>query len=346
MNRRTFLILISAALVLIAILLLTPSSIENNGGGFLIPGLNEKLNDVTRLSISAGGGQPVATLERGESQWTVRERSGYPADVSKIRRNLIALGNATIIEEKTSDPALYDRLGIEDIEQSAATGLKLDIYWPGQDGDTPTSLIVGDTGVRGKMAYVRRVGETHGLMVSADLDLGENTMDWLAPELVDIPAADIHAVTISHPDGERLRIEKQSRDDLDFSILDIPDGKELLYPSVANSLGSLLANLSLDDVAPAATVDMDGTEPVVARFQTFDGLVIEAKAYTIDDEIRIRFHAEAEEPGESTEPVPFSAIAQQAEDIDARLSPWVYSLPSFKSEQLVKRLVIAVAHSL
>jgi hypothetical protein len=356
MNRRTLIFLFVTAVVLIAISLLMPSPVEKNGSEeLLIPGLKEKLNDVTRLSISAAGNRPVATLERGESQWTLIERSGHPADVGKIRRNLIALGDATIVEEKTSDPALYDRLGIEDIDDSEAGGVKLDIYWPGQNEDTPVSLIVGDTGIRGKMAYVRLTGEARGLMVSADVDLGGDTMDWLARELVDIPTGDLHAVTINHPDGEVLRIEKPSRDEQDFAVMNIPDGKELLYPSVANTLGELLVKLSFEDVASAKDAGLNDSEPVRVRFDTFDGLVIGAEAYSTDDGIRVRFHAQADEAlwnrflpaseagsGEDADPprdpARFDAIVEQAEDLDARLSPWVYTLPSFKSDQLVKHL--------
>jgi hypothetical protein len=65
----------------------------------------------------------------------------------------------------------------------------------------------------------------------------------------------------------------------------------------------------------------------VARFVTFDGLVVEAMVYATDDGTRVRFRATADE-----------SAAAQADELNSRLESWVYSLPSFKSDQLSKRL--------
>lgn len=327
MDRRTLLILFGVAVALAAIWFLTPEETSLNNNQLLFPGLKDELNTIDRVTVSVGDNQRVVTLERGTDHWSVAERFGYPADVTRIRQNLIALGNATILERKTSNPELHERLGIEDLDRPGAKGYLLEIHRVGPDGDDAIKLIVGDAGIRGKTAYVRRPGEDQGLMISADFDLSKETADWLAGDLMDIASTDIKSISISHSDGEVVRIEKSSQTDPDFSVLDIPEGRELVYASIANPVAGLLTKLTMDEVLPAESIDRMTEPSTVARFATFDGLVVEATVYATADGTRVGFKATSDE-----------SRAAQADELNSRLESWVYSLPSFKSDQLGKRL--------
>ena len=101
MRSRTFLILIAAILVMITLFYTTPSDIDGVDQGLLLPELKASINEVDKITITTANNALVATLQRGEAQWTVAERSGFPANVGKIRRNLIALAEAQIVETKT-----------------------------------------------------------------------------------------------------------------------------------------------------------------------------------------------------------------------------------------------------
>jgi hypothetical protein len=70
------------------------------------------LNAVTRLQIFKGDGSHV-TLTRDATRWVVAERN-YPADTGQVRKLLLDLSALQIEEQKTSDPALYAKLGVED----------------------------------------------------------------------------------------------------------------------------------------------------------------------------------------------------------------------------------------
>lgn len=349
MSSRTFLILIGAILVMIALIYTTPTGFDDLEPGLFLPDLKAGINEVDKISITGAGNEVIATLERGDSQWTVTERSGYPADVGKIRSNLIALADANIVEAKTADPALHDKLGVEDLDQPDATGKRIDIEGPGQS----ISLIVGETGVRGNMAYVRATDTQQSYLISADLDLGDQTADWLVKDIINISSSDIHSVTITHPDGGSLGIEKATREEAAFTVLDIPDGRELSYASIADPIGGVLTALTLDNVEAVADVDIDEANATVARFETFDGMVIVANAYEADDVTRVKFRVAADEAlamsfldtGESSadtetppDPPDFAAIATQAEELSEKLEPWIFTLPTFKSDQLIKNM--------
>ncbi|MEO1574986.1 MAG: hypothetical protein AAFU65_08505, partial [Pseudomonadota bacterium] len=73
----------------------------------LVPGLEAGLNDVTRVVITGPGDEVKVTLTRGDDRWGVDERGGYVADTADIRKLLIDLGEARLVEQKTSREENY-----------------------------------------------------------------------------------------------------------------------------------------------------------------------------------------------------------------------------------------------
>jgi len=345
MNSRSLIILVTAVLAMAALLYWQSTTDAPDAAKQpILPGLAAALNEVERFTVIGAGGKAIATLERGDRHWMLAERGGYRADVGRIRKNLIALADAQIVERKTADPALHSRLGVEDVADAAATGHEFVI-------DTPSEsfrLIVGNSGVRGGMTYVRRPDTEQSFLVSADLDTGDETSDWLRRDLVDIAANRVYRVTITHPDGEVLRIEKPTREATDFAVVDMPEGRELQYATILDSLTGVLTRLMLDDVA-AATGAPDDSQAVRARFETFDGLVIDARVRELEDGPRVGFRVHADQAlaerfrppsntdGDSGELAAFAAVSEEANRLNETLDGWVYTLPNFKVDQLTRR---------
>ena len=330
MNRRALLLLLGvlAALGILAGIatLGDPWGASPGEGqpGLLLPGLKDQLNVINRIVISGPGNQTIATLERGAERWTVTERNNYPADVGRIRKNLLVLADARIVEEKTSSPGFYDRLGVQDVSDPAAKGMQLALT----GGKQPVTVIIGlNQAGSGDLTYVRRAGEAKSWLVKGKFDIGKAAGDWLDKSLTDIPMAQIQSVSIDHPGTETLRIAKAKPDDADFSVVGLPAGRTLAYPGVTNSIGGVLANLQLEDAQTRDILGPDPGKPVVARFVTTDGLTVETSAWQIANGTRITFTASGTGSAE-----------KEAAALNARLGSWVYTLPSYKTEQLTRRL--------
>ncbi len=94
--------------------------------GPVLPLKQADLNAVTRLKIFKGDGSH-ATLTREATRWVVAER-GYAADTGQVRKLLLDLSALQVEEQKTADPALYAKLGVEDPRgaQTQSTGLDID----------------------------------------------------------------------------------------------------------------------------------------------------------------------------------------------------------------------------
>ena len=343
MNSRSLGVLAAVGLILLAAAYLATR--EPDAGALnapLVPDLEDRLNEVTDIRVTGPGGQPVASLVRAEDGWQVSERGGYPADLGLIRKNLIALGSARIVEPKTANPEFYNRLGVEDLDSETATGLGLEIA---ANGESLSELIIGDTGVGGDYAYVRRVGEAESWMVSSALDLEEDTAGWLDRDLMNIPSDRIARVTIRHSDGEVVNIAGPTESSMDFQVLEIPEGRELDYPGVANAIGGALSTLQLDDVHPLPA-QPETIAKTVTIFETVDGLTVTATSWETDDGTRVSFQGtytavpELDESGDVVEPGAddVSDPAAEAETISSRLAGWAYVLPGYKTDQFQRRM--------
>lgn len=344
MRSRSFIILFTAVLLMVALLYTQRQDPQQDQQQLILPGLSGVLNDVERVTVIGAGNSSVATMVRDDDYWILEERDGYRADVGRIRRNLIALANAKVVEPKTTDPALHPRLGVEDLGSPDAAGKQFVIAAPGQT----FSLIVGNTGVRGGMAYVRKPDAAQSFLVSADLDPGDGTTDWLATNLLSVDAGRIYSVTTAHADGETLRVEKATRDATAYTLVEMPDGRELQYATILDTVPSLLTDLTFDDVGKR---DPSKELEVVAstRFETFDGLIVEATIFDAEDGRRVTFEASADEnlsalftgpengDGVAGDQLSFAAVRDEADTLNAQLAGWIYTLPSFKVDQLARR---------
>ena len=358
MTPRTVTVLAAALVVLGAVALLAQydSRPPPPGGGLLLPGLGADLDQITQVSVVGAGSEPVATLLRdGDGNWSVAEKDGYPADVEKVRQTLISLAEARVVEPKTANPDFYDRLGVEGIEDGAAGGLAVVLT----GADTPVNIVVGDS-EGASQVYIREADQAQSFLVDRDPDVGNETTDWLASEILAIPGSRMARVTVTHPDGEVVAVSKANSGQSNFNVEAIPPGRELQYASVANVMGNVLANLSLQDVAPGTELD----EPVtVTEFVTFDGLAITAESVERDDGPWVAFRAEYRPPAEELEddgPAEGDTaatgedggmestaqaggtdsldVAAQALDLDRRLSPWRYRIASHQFDQMTRRL--------
>lgn len=330
MNRRTLVGLLAALAILavVAGVVLKGERTGSRDQGLLLPGLKEQLNDIQRIVVTGPGNTPIATLVRGANSWTVVERNNYPADVGRIRRNLLALAEGRIVEEKTSNPDYYERLGVQDMGSASAGGVQLTLT----GGKDPVSVIIGLAPPGSSdQAYVRRAGEPTSWLIARQFDPGKTGGEWLDRSLTDIPAERIQSVTIDHPGIETLRISQAPKagkeGTTEFLVADVPAGRELSYPGVGNGVAGVLADLQLEDAQTREALGDNPGKPVVARFVTTDGLTVETSAWRLADGPRFTFSASGE-----------GAAGKEAAALNARLGGWVYTLPSYKTEQLTSRL--------
>ena len=111
---------VAVALVALMVLLVAvfgrqqaPESARENA--LWLPELKPALPELRKVALQSSTER--VTLERTEAGWGVVERSGYPVDFKRLEELLRALSQARLLEQKTSRPEYFSRLGLVDIEQ-------------------------------------------------------------------------------------------------------------------------------------------------------------------------------------------------------------------------------------
>jgi Domain of unknown function (DUF4340) len=356
MNGRTFGILGLIAVVLAAIAIVgqqrnsTGSIAGDTAGELFVPALADGLDAIDRIVVSGAGSTPLVTLARADGQWVVSSEDGYPAAQNKVRALLIALAEARIVEEKTSDPAFYDRLGVEPIAGADAKGVEIALTAADRQ---PISLILGES-YGNKNRYARLADGAQSVQIDRDPEVARTPTDWLAPEILNIAGKRVQQVGIRHSDGEMLLIHKEVADAANFTVEDVPEGRELQYAGIANVTGNVLQELHLEAVARAGEPAADPL--VVTEFRTFDGLFVTVQANAADGEdpwltFTARFDAE-QALSFATEPVDDESLTDtpdatpsneadaiaEADAINARLAGWRFRIASYQYSQLTRHM--------
>lgn len=260
-------------------------------GSSALPGLAEGINDVTVLRLVGAEEKPIVTLRRGDAGWTVEEKDNYPADVAKVREYLLKLSQATLVEPKTANPELHAKLGVEDLAGKEAKGARLELEGLAQ----PTKLIVGNfNGAGGDGTFVRRPDEDQSWLAKGNLTADKIAANWLQRELADVPSSRIRHVRIVRED-KALEVEKTEPTAANFTVLNVPRGRELSSEFVANGLGSVLAGLRFDDVVRAEKAPQPTAGHWDVIYTAFDGLVVSARAWETDGKPYATFVASLDE---------------------------------------------------
>lgn len=314
--------LLAAGVVLIALALWVssrqPSPSAGGSGALVFPGLESALNTVTRVRLSKAGG-PDTTLEKEADDWIVAER-GYPADSGLVRQLLLDLARLKVVERKTSDPASYPVIGVEDLTAPHATGTRIDLVEPHKT----VSLIVGNPSGN-DASFVRRVGAKTSLLVSPQLMPQTDPKQWLYDAVVNLPESRVKDVRVALAGQRPYLVSRGSAKQLDFTIPDLPRGRELSSVSAPNAVANALSSLTLDDVKK---VSGPQNYPDHAVFRTFDGLEVQVSGRKEGASRYIALSATALS----------KADAAEAHDIDTRFAGWELEILGYQYDAIFQPL--------
>ena len=245
MTPRRLLGLLAAAIVVLA-LALSVAKLRQGAtvvtGNPVLPQLATQFGDVTRVTLRHGAATPGVTLRRAEGGWTLDERAGYAADSARLRRLLVALADLKIAEEKTTDPANYAALGVDDPGHAGAAGTEVTIT----TASGSRRLIIGKPAAGGN--FVRDPAQAQSFLAVPAVSPDGEPRDWIERRLLDIPPEAIRELTISPPTGAAV-----TRPGKDYRALTLLDA---------------------DDVAAADSVDWKGASVVTVALAAGGSLVL------------------------------------------------------------------------
>ena len=154
----------------------------------LFPELASQINDVTTIDIK--GNQRSILLRQKDSIWVIENSDNYPALFNKVKETVINLSELRIVDDKTDNPELYSRLGVEGPEVTGTTSLLVTLK--NKSNQEIAAIIVGSqrqsSGSKPGL-YVRKSNDTRALLVEGTLDVTDHKENWFHRDLFDISSA-------------------------------------------------------------------------------------------------------------------------------------------------------------
>ncbi len=112
------LLVVVAAVVLVGGWFLGPGSTPKtvasvSAGQLAFPDLAPKLAAATKLTLEQKG-KTLVIEKHGDHLWGVADRGDYPVQPDKLRGVLAGLTELRLVDKRTSDPAQFGALGVDD----------------------------------------------------------------------------------------------------------------------------------------------------------------------------------------------------------------------------------------
>jgi hypothetical protein len=341
------------------------------------------VNDVAEISVSGAdstaaadptGANPTQSkkiltfvVKKEGDTWGAAEKGGYPVDVGKVKQLVLGLADMTAVAEMTKKADGYKKLGVEDLTDADAESKRVTVK--DKSGKVVADVLIGKPKTTrnfgGKQeVYVRRVGDAQAFTVSGQANVAVDAASWLDREIAKVEGARMRKVTTTQTDGTQLTVSKAAPEEQNFTVEGLPEGKELMWPGVANQIPSALQYLNLEDVRKNDGFDMSGA--TITEFDAFDGLVVTVKTLEKDGKTWMTLNA-AFDPSQvkevaSVEPPPPAAgekkegdaatpaepkkparktpdeVKAEVEAFNKKVGPWVYAVPGYNAANLRKRM--------
>lgn len=252
----------------------------------LFPDLAAKVNEVSELQVRDALSE--LTARRVSGVWRVVEGDDYPALIDKVKQTVVGAAALRVVAEKTQNPDLHKRLGVEDPEGKGAESHLLTLK---SDGEELASFIMGkarrsQSPSHSPGFYARLPGQPQALLVEGSLEISTDVAEWIKRDIVDIEGVEVSDIRISHREGPEVLLKRATPED-DLAVQNIPEGKEQESEYAIVRIAGLMANIYVNGVkranrfaaAPVANIEV----------KTFDGLRAMAQVHVEDEKTYAEF---------------------------------------------------------
>ncbi|MGY6587497.1 MAG: DUF4340 domain-containing protein [Wenzhouxiangella sp.] len=329
-------VLTLVALVLALIVAAPDRAHDDSPASELIPALADQVNAVDRYRVHFPDGREVITLFREGQRWRIEEYHGFEADFEAVADSLRLMAQARRASPRTRNPEWFPRLGLN--EPGAPAGAGMMVSFP--EYGLP-SLIIGELDPQGQGHFVRLAGDDQAWLADRRIDLPARPIDWLQRSIMDIPAAELVSVTVLHPDGDQIQLRAADESGEDWVLMNVPEDRLAVAAWQRRAPANGLANLRLDDVAPAIELPDDA---VRALYVTRDGLNFVASLFRDDQDaaaggwLQFEVSAELDAMPSDADEAQHQRLLADAAAVNQTLSAWRYKVDESRFSAMTPRL--------
>ncbi len=343
LNSLTILAIITAVMLVLMLITIQQPTDTTDDYSLLFPELFDQLSSVDKITVTST--QDEFTLYKTGEDWFVKERWNHLADYSLVKRALIDISEAKIIERKTANPEQHMILGVEGIEEGGGS-IQMTMF----TGEQQTaSLILGNEREVGRSQgirrfFVRRGAEDRVWLAEGYLNINPLMLNWIKSEVINIARERIARVNIIQPNGEMATIVNIGVKDK-FGTPEAMEKTVFIYEQLGYDIAGTLFRLRMEDVQPLQDFSRSDSEVVTAEFITFDGLKVIVETSFVDGFYYSVFKAEFDASLITPAPEDIVEIAvlktaeqvqQEVDTINKELNNWVYRFGGFTGTNLMR----------
>ena len=293
------------------------------------PSLPAQVRDIARIHIASNKGafDVVFKPDRG---WVLPDRDNYPASFEEVRKTVVGMAALQTIERKTARPDWLHYLDLG----APPKGAGVEVALEDDKGATIAAVIAGKTTDIGDSSgatglFVRKPDSNQSWLARSVFQPDSDVAQWMDRAVLDIDRSRIAEARMEPANGPAFTVRRDKATDSDFTLVELPKGRELTYPTAPDGVAGAIVGFTFDDAKPAKDFDFSNTTTLITR--TFDGLAVTANVIKSGPDYWATLSAEAQ-PGAKPE------IAKEARDIDAKADGWAYKLPDYKGQQFMTTL--------
>lgn len=291
----------------------TPESTSRNA--LWLPELQSALPQLRKVVLQSSSER--VTLERTQAGWGVVERSGYPVDFKSLEELLRAVSQARLLEQKTSKPEYFSRLGLVDIEQPDSKAVLLELW--GTPEQALVRVLLGDPAESRKGRYVRAASSNETWLIDQSPEPLTGAPDWIDRHFLDVDFARVARVTRTLSNGGGFVAERATPEAPSLSVRELPAGRKPRYEAVFDGAARAVLSAEIEDVKPLQQGDFVAGKTVRTLIETTDGLALEIDVTKDESGSWVRVKALAVVVG-GADPAAVPVAAPAADDRDAAVA--------------------------
>ena len=326
---------------------------------------NLPVNDI--LSIDIKGPEKLVLLTKKSDRWVVENRFQYPADFTKIADFVRKLKQAKIGRRFESKQATLKRLSLKspDDKEGGESEKGTQIQLKDDSGNLLASLLLGKPRKSGTERsfpdghYVRLDNDPTIYLIDTHFaHLQKEPSDWLDKTLLKVEANEVKKIACLSADGKTTHYTFQRAEKgTDLVPTELPPNKKV-DKSALNRLARSLSSLSMDDVLDPSndSVSRELKQSDMFEYHLFNGMiywVYPGKACANDDPCYLKVEVGYQKPAEEEKPEADDKTSNgketrhekspeevklEANQLNARLSPWVYVISKWQHNAFVTDL--------
>ena len=284
MNKNVLPLLVVVIVAVILGFIFQPESKQTDTlKGLMFEQLQSRGQDVSRVIVKNAEGV-LLDAKASEGAWIAENYAGYPVDKTPLGELLQNLMQAKKAEPKTSKAKNYARLGVEAFISENAQSSLVEVYI---GDEVVAELLVGRTSSSGG-SYVRIPDEEQSWLISKQLLVPVNDIDWLQQPILGIKADAVKSIRLEGESGWSIAKASQGAD---FELQNLPEGKSLKYDSVLENVVNSFVELNFDGLSKADEHPWErSTLSSEFTMQLFDDSVSKLELHDIDDKQYVRFY--------------------------------------------------------